>query len=516
MRSLLAALALLAATPSARAGTVERFAIVIGNNHSDRADREALRYADDDAIAMDALLRDAGVHSVLLVSPDRDTAELHPELTPDGAPRWRDLAARFADVERAIRQAHRAGATTSLLVFYSGHGDVDHGEGHVVLEDARLTRTLLRDEILQKSSASEIHLVVDACRSYYLAFGKGPGGSRRAAVVTSLASGSRGSIGYILSTSSDRDSHEWEVFQGGIFSHEVRSAMRGAADVDRDGTVTYAELGAFLSVANRGIRNRRYRPDFVVRPPAALSDAILRWPTDREALLLDGDSPGRLYVEGPEGDRLLDVNPARGQTLRVRLPEVRPLFVRWQDSDREVTITDRAPLTRLSQLEARPPRVASKGAIHLAFGELFAIPFSASDVVAYREAVQSAGAPGLQDGAAATLDAAPRDDAPASSSGRRTAGAIAIVSGAAGLALGAYALERSLAARDASDQVETDRINGTVEDARIAAGVSLGIAAGATLVWWLLRDDDPAPTDRLTVMPAASDDAAGLAIGGRF
>jgi hypothetical protein len=47
-------------------------------------------------------------------------------------------------------------------------------------------------------------------------------------------------------------------------SHELRSALRGAADADRDARVTYAELGAFLKVANRAIPNERFRPDFLV------------------------------------------------------------------------------------------------------------------------------------------------------------------------------------------------------------------------------------------------------------
>jgi hypothetical protein len=492
----------------AQAGGAARFAIVIGNNHSSRSDTRDLRYADDDAVAMHQLLDQAGVDSSLFVALDDGSRPLYPGLVPAGRPSWSALRARLAQVEERIRAARRAGAATSLLIFYSGHGDVAHGEGYVELEDAHLSRSLLRREILERTAAGEVHLIVDACRSYYLAFEKGPGGRRRMAA--QLAGGTRARTGYILSTSSDRDSHEWEAFQGGIFSHEVRSGLRGAADVDRDGRVTYAELGAFLAVANRGIRNARFRPDFVVRPPGELSDELLRWSEGATALLLDRPGQGHLVLEGPAGERVLDVNPAAGQDLVVRLPSQRPLFLRPSIGDVEFAIAGGGPAIRLSALTPGPVRVASKGALHLAFAQLFSAPFGAADVALYRDAVAHSVL------AEPELRAGLPDDRPRSGVGRQIAGGIAIGAGAIGLGLGAWAIERSIAAHNTGEQQERDELNRSVEKTRLGAGVALGVAASAAVVYWLL-DREPA-RERLVVVPqiGAGDGVTWFALESRW
>src|SRR6202011_1444656 len=88
-------------------------------------------------------------------------------------------------------------------------------------------------------------------------------------------------VGFLLSSSAGTDSHEWDEFQGGVFSHEVLSALRGAADADSDGAVSYAELGAFVLKANAAVPNARFRPRFTVHPPHVdhqeLKTVLLRW-----------------------------------------------------------------------------------------------------------------------------------------------------------------------------------------------------------------------------------------------
>ena len=492
-----AALAVTAASRAAAAApAVRRFALVIGENHSDQRDVLNLRYADDDAIAMHQLLREAGVESVLLVRPDADTRAQSPGLEPGGPPRWSELINHLRRLEADIRAANAAGERTSLLIFYSGHGGVAHGEGYIQLEDTRLTRTLLRRAILDRTAAGQVNVIVNACRSYYLAFDKGPGGRRRRAEPGALAEGARPRVGYVLSTSSDRDSHEWEMFQGGIFSHEVESALRGAADANRDGLVTYAELGAFLTVANRGIPNARFRPDFLVRPAAALSDVILGWPARAEALLLDEPDQGHLYVEDAVGARVADVHAARGQLLALHLPERRPLFVRRQGGGREVVIRGRHEVTRLSDLDSRPVMVASKGAIHIAFGMLFSAPFGEADVAVYRAEVARSGPREGAAGAAVPIDvdvdAGAR--APGPARGRTAAGIAALTAGAIGLGLGGWAIERSIAAQGA-DQQHRVEINHTITRLRTASALSLGGAAIAGAIWlWLGHRDGPPAT----------------------
>ena len=50
--------------------------------------------------------------------------------------------------------------------------------------------------------------------------------------------------GVVVATSSEAETHEWSRFDGGVFSHELRSGLLGSADLDGDGQVRYDEIAA--------------------------------------------------------------------------------------------------------------------------------------------------------------------------------------------------------------------------------------------------------------------------------
>jgi outer membrane beta-barrel protein len=370
----------------AERGHTARFALVVGHNRAEGKGRADLRYADDDAVATHLLLRRAGVRSVLLARLDADTRALHPKLAPDGPPRWGDLATALKKLRREMRASARGGARPEFILFYSGHGDVAGGEGYVLLEDRRLTRSLLYGAVLSGLPTARNHVVIDACKSYFLAFDKGPGGKRTPYHRSFIGAPSPPrNTGFVLSTSSDRDSHEWERFQAGVFSHEVRSALRGGGDADNDGRITYAELGAFLRTANQNIANPRFRPDFVIRPPGhpsgKLGQPLLTWRRSERTATLVIDRPGHLYLEDAEGRRLLDVNAAAGQSLRLHVPPG-PLYLRHADNSREYQIQT-AGTVRLSRLQSAPLSLARKGAMHLALERLFTAGFCREKVAEF-------------------------------------------------------------------------------------------------------------------------------------
>jgi hypothetical protein len=365
---------------SARAET-KRFALVVGVNRSDSVQAQPLLYADDDAIAMHELLLEAGVESVLLTTPDEDTRRLHPDLRPEGPASEERLKELFEAQRLRMERAHADGNVVEWLFFFSGHGDIAGGEGFLGLERGRLSRSLLHEGLIARVPADHIHIIIDACRSALMVSDKGPGGQRER-LVTALASHAqpRGQVGFVVSASSDRESHEWERFQSGVFSYEVRSALRGAADADGDGRVSYAELGAFLRTANLAIPSPAYRPDFLVVPPGGpkgFGVALLSWKDHLPAVTVD--SIGHVYVERSSGERLLDVNCARGYLARLYLPAERPLFIQSADKTGERVLTAGAPTT-LSALAEQPPFTQAKGALHVAFQRLFADAFGAKAV----------------------------------------------------------------------------------------------------------------------------------------
>ncbi len=359
-----------------------RFAIVIGTNQPDDERSAPLRYADDDALAVHRLLTEAGVDSRLLTVPDADTAKLHPAASPI-APTEEAVRRTFAELIDAM---NRADGPVELLFFYSGHGGVAHGEGYVVLEGGRLFRSTLHRELIAASPAARNHVIVDACKSYFMAYPKGPGGQRQAHGRLLADATVPPRTGFILSTSSGRDSHEWDRFQSGVFSHQIRSALRGAADADNDSTISYAEIGAFLERANAAIPNARYRPDFVVRPPGPhpgdLAQGVLTWLDRTDALTMGDHGVRRAYLEGPTGERILDVHARDSERVRLFIPPTRPLFLRSSDERTEWVIAE-AGDTELTALEPRGASVIAKGAQHLAFEQMFDAPFGEADVLAY-------------------------------------------------------------------------------------------------------------------------------------
>lgn len=457
--------------PQQAAAAPTRFAVVIGNNRPESAGEVTLRYADDDAVATHRLLSEAGVHSVLLTTLDSETRRGDDAARPDGPPTWSALSAALYGHFEKMRSAAEG---DELLIFYSGHGDVAHGEGYVMLEDRRLTRRLLY-QLLTRSPALRNHVIIDACKSYFLAFERGPGGERAdyagafndAQVPARLAN-----TGFILSTSSDRDSHEWERFQAGIFSHEVRSALRGAADLDGNGRISYAELGAFLTTANQGIHNRRFRPDFAIRPPSReLDTELLSWQSE-VAMTLTGE-PGHLYVESASGDRLLDVHPSKEQTLALRLPVERPLFIRRADDTVEFKLTGTAP-TRLEALTGYGTQTSRRGALHLAFEQLFQVPFGTAQLAGFA-AQRAQGEQLLKIETQRAHDRSRRLT-------RRALGFSTVGLLALGLALSAVTIERYAAGQNAS-QLDRSALNQTLGQLEPAVGVTLGAAVVTGTAW---------------------------------
>jgi hypothetical protein len=473
---------------SAGEGT-SRFAIVIGNNTSDSSRVKHLRYADDDAIATHKLIEQAGVNSILLVNPDADTKRLHPDLAPDGPPTREKLLTAFLESATRMKEQKDKGGKVEFLFIYSGHGNVAHGEGYIVLQGGKLTRSDLYDEILSKSPAGRNHVIVDACKSYFLAFGKGPGGERRAYskyIIQKADASTLSNTGFILSTSSDRDSHEWERFRAGVFSHEVRSALRGGADVDSNRRISYGELGAFLQTANKNIVNARYRPDFIMRPPGdspgELLEEIIDWTDNTDFLVLDNASWGHVYVETAKGERLMDMHPAIGEMFVIHLPGDRPVYVRDDEEAKEVVVESTGE-SLFSKLATRTFDVGSKGSLHFAFEELFSEPFGKQKLSDYQSVFWTR----------------PEPDA--------------LVS----IEAEAWAMERQNTGENATHARKAE-LNQQIDKLNTAAIVFYALAGTAAATWLTLTlwPDESAGESDVTIYPSVGPTSIGIGLQGRF
>jgi len=365
------------------------FALILGVNHSVDKDLEPLRYADDDAARYFDLFRTLGARTYLLTTMDDNTRRLHPQAAAEArAPRIEGLESTITALASDIRLARQRGVTTVLYLIYAGHGNVRDGKGYLTLEDGRLSGEALSHLLSRRIDADLSHLIVDACHSYFLAYGRGPGGKRRALTEFShlgpvITADDR--VGLLLSTSSTRESHEWEGFQAGVFSHEVRSGLYGAADVDADGRVSYREIAAFVEQANAAIPNERYRPRVFARPPGHSTDLVdLRGALTRR-LEIEGNDAAHYLIEDGRGVRLADFHNAPGQALAlVRPPASGRLYLRRVRDQQEFLIPATPEVVRLDALDAAAARVRARGAAHDSFELIFDRPFGHDAVASYQ------------------------------------------------------------------------------------------------------------------------------------
>ncbi|HSY41924.1 MAG TPA: hypothetical protein VLA79_20445 [Polyangia bacterium] len=463
-----------------------RFAIIVGVNQSVDPDAHPLRYADDDAAAYLELFRALGARTYLLSRFDESTRRLHPQAVAEAYdPRRRELDRMVEQVSADVALARRRGVPTIVYFIYAGHGGVENGRGYLALEDARLYGADLEQLIVDRVGGAETHFIVDACYSAFLAVSRGPGGERQEARGFSTLGGlaARPGVGLLLSTSSARESHEWSEFQAGVFSHEVRSGLLGAADADGDGQISYREIAAFVDRANAPIPNERLRPDVYAKEPASARTLLDLRPGLARRLELDGQHPGHYFIEDARGVRLADFHNAPGQPLHLMRPVGDgPLYLRklgeQAGGDLEYLMDAAPAVLRLEDLHPQPSTTAARGAAQDSFRLLFSLPFSQQVVDAFVERQP-------------TLVASSVGDVPPASPRRRAIAVGLIAVGAAAAAGGTWAVLSALDAqrRTEPSQLGVHEANQLIDQrndwARALFGISgAALATGTLLLLW--------------------------------
>jgi hypothetical protein len=496
---------LVAAAPAAAAAEAAAFALIIGVNRGVDADNVPLRYADDDAVRFRTLFSTVGMKTYALARLDENTSRLHPGVERElHLPRLAQLRAVVGRLAADVRAARAAGKKTVLYLAYAGHGKAEGGSGYIMLEDARLRGPDLLSEIIDPVGAGATHVVVDACHSFHAVLGRGAGGSRRPFVgFSQQLSGiaERPDVGLLLSTSSARESHEWAAFQAGVFSHEVRSGLYGAADADGNGLVSYVEIASFVDRANVSVPNEQFRPEVFARPPPAGGATLLDLrPAMGARIEVDGAFRGHHYVEDSTGVRWADFH--NGGSVRMVRPSPARLYLRRAAEDREQVLAEGAAVVRTAELPVQDAHVAARGAANDLFRALFALPFTADAIESYRTRDPSPTPDGLvarqQGGEARRL-------------GVVGLGAGGVASAAAGVAvlLNGWSIRKDPAST--RSQVETDLTNEKIER-RNRWGVALLGVGGAALLGsaalWLLGDRTPLASVDLAVTPLGA--SAGL------
>lgn len=346
--------------------------LIVANNQSNDPKLAPLKFADDDGARYFTVFKPLAEEVVLLTVLDEETQRRFPGLAAQTRPPTRsELLAALAKLNARMKAEREAGRQPVFFFVFTGHGRRgEAGEGSISLLGAQFTRSELFTEVLEPLQASTTHLIIDACDSYFFVNQRGsvPAGASQALAVAQFLDERSlekyPGVGVVLSTSSQQESHEWAAISAGVFSHEVISALLGAADVNSDGRVEYSELRAFVAAANQQVDDPRGRVQMFARPPArdrAAPLADLTAPSSFAYLFLPSGLSGRHWVEDARGVRLADVNKEPDRPLVLALPAEQTYFVRTGAREARLDTGARGRLIDAAQLAWTSTGVASRG-----------------------------------------------------------------------------------------------------------------------------------------------------------
>ncbi len=215
--TLLVGLAVVPAPAVAQATAPHRYAVVVGANKASPGRRD-LRYAHNDAQEIaDTLIRAAGYgydNVTVLLDPDPNQV----------------LAALDTFLAR-----EKPGTEALLFFYYSGHADTE-----ALYPNGRpLFLRALRQRLDDRRIGVRVGLI-DACRGGGWTGAKGLTPAPPFPVEWPAVFSNQGSV-LIASSSGWEDAHESEALRGSFFTHHWNAGLRGAADLNSDGTITANE-----------------------------------------------------------------------------------------------------------------------------------------------------------------------------------------------------------------------------------------------------------------------------------
>ena len=328
------------------------YALVVGSNLGGPGQGE-LRYAEQDARRVNEVLIELGGY-------DRNRVEL---LAQPGRDQLVQALARTAE---RLEQHVARGEKTLFLFYYSGHArsaGLNLGRETLPLPELR--------EKLMLLPATVVLAVLDACQSG--AFSRVKGAELTADFsFNSVTQLSTAGIAVMASSGASELSQESDRLQSSYFTHHLLAALRGVADLDRDGHVTLAEAYRYsynrtlVDTSGTSVGGQHVTLETGLR---GKGEVVLSYPAAASAQLdLPVPLRGELLIERrPSGSVIAELHKAAGEPMRLALApgEYRAVWRKDGEArecrlvlrDSQVTSVDTSACSLIAE-----PSVALKGA----------------------------------------------------------------------------------------------------------------------------------------------------------
>ncbi len=288
------------AEPSLR---LRRYALVIGSNTGGGAGRDKLRYAGHDADTVADVLKQLGGVNQL------DLALL-------SEPTGMTLDKEFDALSKRVRSERKRGQRVELVVYYSGHSD-DTG---ILIGGTRYDYSRLRERI--RAVPADVHIaIVDSCASG--SFTRTKGGVKVPPFLHDSSNQVEG-FAFLSSSSADEDAQESDRIGASFFTYFFVSALRGAADRNRDGMVTLNEAYQFSYEHTLGrTQNTTHGPQHPAYDMhlSGTGDIVITDLRSTESgLILPRALKGHVTIVDDTGRVALELTKEAGEPLSLALP----------------------------------------------------------------------------------------------------------------------------------------------------------------------------------------------------
>ena len=278
-----------------------RFAVIVGANYGGPG-RIQLKYAISDANSVAKALWELGGlasdDTYLLYNPSIET-----------------IKARLQLLANKVNESKDKYSRTELIFYYSGHSD----EEGLLLSGEKLNYSQLRKMVGDVPADVKI-AVLDSCSSGAMTRTKG--GKMTSPFLMDTSVSMKG-YAFLTSSSEEEASQESDIIGGSFFTHYLVSALRGAADANRDGKVTLNETYQYtfdetLARTQNTISGPQH-PGIDIQMTGSGDVVISDIRSTSAGIEFTTEIGGRLFIRDKSGKLVAELDKAQGNPISVGL-----------------------------------------------------------------------------------------------------------------------------------------------------------------------------------------------------